>query len=277
MPKTKPRAVRHAIERGALDRRLGPADKPLNGVTSNRVIDDPDAEAMFRHDPDSGKLIVAEVDPATLRPAPVKAIVTASLRHDPLARLHKRSHISDAEYAAGDWLRAQFELLNRAALRGVDISKPFVDGSAAGRAPLTGAQQRAGKHTLRAYRTLGSEGFRLVYAVLGERKYIEQVAEHYALDRGTPATKRDVLYLGRRFRECLNTMSFTFGFATRAPHGKTPRDAHREQADSLANAALRRAMVLAGADVPKPEYRRIDAPPLRLDGVEIKQQTTELA
>lgn len=268
MPKKREHRQRQA---GVVDRRLASGDKPLNGITSNRVVDDPDT-AKFRADPDSGKLIAPDIDPATLQPRQIKTVVTASLRGDPLARLHKRHHIGPAEYAAGDWIRAQLELLGRGALRGVDIVRPYVDGGSPTREPISGAQQRAGKAIVRAHRTLGREGFALVYAILGERKYIEQVATEYAAARGTPS-ERDVKYLGRRFRECLNTLAHTFGFATRAPRGKAPRDSFREEADALANVALRRAMVAAGDDIAPVIGRRIDASPLRLEGIAIAEAT----
>lgn len=249
MPKRKQREIaRDALERGASDSRVLADDKPFNTATSNSVIEA--LEGGFQINPKTG---FAE---------PAKTVVTVTLRDDPLGRLHKRSHISEADFSAGHWLQAQFEILGRATLRAVDISRSFVDVQYGSHDSISGAQQRAAKNIIKARGVLGQPGFVLCREVLCERKFIEQVASERGLK-----SQRDVHYLARHFRDCLHTLAHAFGFVARGDRIPTPKDSHRDDADALANATLRHAMIMAGADLKPDPTHRVGGDVLRCGGL----------
>jgi hypothetical protein len=57
-----------------------------------------------------------------------KIAVTASLRDDPLGKLHARRQIDDAQYRVGLMLTEYFELAEIGSVQAVDPSKEPVDG-----------------------------------------------------------------------------------------------------------------------------------------------------
>jgi hypothetical protein len=82
-----------------------------------------------------------------------------------------------------------------------------VDGNPP-REPLTDRQLKARRELARAYRALGHDGTALTLAVLVRSQTMQQIAEARGL--AGPAWSA---YLGRRFRECLDRLAVTFGFA----------------------------------------------------------------
>jgi hypothetical protein len=138
-----------------------------------------------------------------------KIIVMRSIRNDPLAALHARSHIDDAQYHGGRAFQRDFEVAERGP-GAIDPSKEAVDG---GRIPepITDAQQAAVARLGTADRELGQHGSAIVRAVLIHGMSIEQVGA----SRGT-TKEPELKYLGRRFRECLDCLAKVYGFAMEA-------------------------------------------------------------
>src|SRR5262245_12836196 len=71
--------------------------------------------------------------------------------------------------------------------------------------PITDRNRRAVKELVRLARSLGLEGEALVRDVLGQRLSIEQAA-----GRRGQLTEPGIKYLGKRFRECLETLAKEF-------------------------------------------------------------------
>jgi hypothetical protein len=133
-------------------------------------------------------------------------IVMRSTRNDPLAGLHARKSIDEAQYQAGRAFQHDFETAERGPCA-IDPSKEFVDG---GRLPepITEAQQKAAKRLNRAERQLGADGSAIAHAVLVSGLNMAQVGQSRGL-RGERWEK----YFGMRFRECLDCLALVYGFA----------------------------------------------------------------
>jgi hypothetical protein len=135
-----------------------------------------------------------------------KILVMRSTRDDPLADLHDRNMIDEAQYQAGREFQSDFETAERGP-RAIDPSKEAVDGGMAPE-PITEAQRRAVRQLAVVYRQLGQNGSALVHDVLVHSKTRRQVAESRGL-----SGRRWEEYFGMRFRECLDCLALVYGFS----------------------------------------------------------------
>lgn len=197
----------------ATDRTIAEVDKPFNARITSRSVPDP-FQAGYR------------------------ITATASLRDDPLGRLHARHQIDEAQYAAGHFLQGMIELAGTGSVQAMDPTKEPVDGRGQAVEPITDAQLRAGRRLREAREALGKSGYALVMEVLGERHFIEQCVRARG-QSGEAAVK----FWGRRFRECLETIAEEFGFTGQAPAArKAPADVHRLNAVHAENPLLHQAV-----------------------------------
>lgn len=164
-----------------IDRRLAEADKPFNGDVAARAVDDPFSTEGH------------------------KIAVSASLRDDPLARLHVRRQITDAQFNAGRRLQSLFEASQIGSVKAIDPGKEAVDG---GRCPepLTDRQAHAAAELAEVRYELGSRDYALVWSVLGDRQFIEQ----YARATGVKS-QRTIDFLSRSFRDALERCAKLWG------------------------------------------------------------------
>jgi hypothetical protein len=135
-----------------------------------------------------------------------KIVVLRSTRNDPLAALHARKHIDEAQYHGGRAFQHDFEAIEHGA-KAVDPSQPYVDCSVVAR----GVSDSFSKALVRlnaANKELGQNGAALTRDVLITGLSIAQVAEK----RGVGG-EIELKYLGRRFRECLDCLALVYGFA----------------------------------------------------------------
>jgi hypothetical protein len=135
-----------------------------------------------------------------------KLVVMRSIRNDPLAGLHARQFIDDAQFWGGRRFQADFEAAERGP-RAIDPAKEFVDGGTLPE-PITEAQQKAALQLAVVYQTLGLNGSALTENVLIHGLTIEQVC----VARGA-SSELERKYLGRRFRECLDCLAKIYGLA----------------------------------------------------------------
>lgn len=134
----------------------------------------------------------------------------SSFRDDPLGRLHARGQIDEAQYQAGRRWQSLFEAAQIGGIKAMDTTKEPVDGGSAPEV-LTDRQQKAIKELNALYPILGKEGSALVRDVLGNRMFMEQVAD--ARKMNTCPDSSDMRYLGKRFRECLECLAREFNLA----------------------------------------------------------------
>lgn len=139
-----------------------------------------------------------------------KLTVLRSLRDDPLAAMHNAKQIDQAQFVAGrHWQRAH-ELVETGGVRAIDPTRERVDGGGIPQATISDAQIRAFGDLTRAAAALGLEGDSLVRDFLGRGLCVRDIAA-----RRDAQTERERGYLGRRLRECLNTLALEFGYATK--------------------------------------------------------------
>lgn len=146
-------------------------------------------------------------DPYSTALRPERIRVTRTLRGDPLARLHSRGQVPDADYLAGRKWQALYERAELGKLTGVDMNRQGVDAARAMPVGITDDHLRAAKELARLDEVLGKEGCAIVRDVLAYRRFIDEVARRRGLEQ-----RSDRDYLGRRFRECLATLSVELGY-----------------------------------------------------------------
>lgn len=137
-----------------------------------------------------------------------KLIVMRSTRNDPLANLHARNHIDEAQYQGGRAFQEDFETAERGP-RAIDPSKEAVDGGLMPE-PITEAQRKAAMRLARAHRALGQDGSTLAHDVLVYGLTMSRVGVRRGL-----TGERWEKYFGLRFQECLHCLAKVYGFATR--------------------------------------------------------------
>lgn len=146
-------------------------------------------------------------DPMGLEPGD-KIVTLRSIRNDPLAALHAKRQIDEAQYQGGRAFQADWEQAERGPCA-IDPSKEFVDGGQMPE-PITEAQQKAVKRLNRAERELGADGSAIVHDVLIGGLTMAQIGMRRGL-----SSQRWQEYFARRFRECLDTLAKLYGFASR--------------------------------------------------------------
>ena len=143
-----------------------------------------------------------------------KIVVLRSLRDDPLAALHNSKQIDEAQYIAGrHWQRA-YEIAEIGGGKGIDTTRERVDGGQIAQPTISDKQARAFADLYKAQKALGEYGSSIVHDLLARHLSVKQSAE-----RRMMFTQRELDFLGRRFRECLETLAVVFGYAMRNGHG----------------------------------------------------------
>jgi hypothetical protein len=135
-----------------------------------------------------------------------KIIVMRSTRDDPLADLHARHMIDEAQYHAGREFQRHFEAVESGA-RAIDFTKEAVDGGRIYEG-ITDARMKSSDMLTIAYEKLGLNGQVIVHEVLVHNLTRKQMAESRGL-----TGKAWEEYYGKRFRECLDTLALVYGFA----------------------------------------------------------------
>ncbi|WP_461320814.1 DUF6456 domain-containing protein [Bradyrhizobium diazoefficiens] len=135
-----------------------------------------------------------------------KIAVMRSLRNDPLAGLHSRQQIDEAQYTAGRYFQRDFEMAERGP-KAIDPSKEAVDGGMMPE-PITESQQRAAQKLAEVYRALGPDLSALLHDVL----IGGMVRAQLAAKRGLAGREWEEFF-GRRFREGLDGAAVVYGLA----------------------------------------------------------------
>src|SRR5215467_16095513 len=142
--------------------------------------------------PRNAEVAAIEVDdPLALEPGE-RIVALRSIRNDPLARLHSRGQIDEAQYQGGRAFQNDWERAERGP-QAVDPSRDYVDGVQT-REPVTESQRKAVLRLNRAERELGADGSALVHDVLVNGMTMEQVGQRRGL-----VSQRWKDYFSRRF------------------------------------------------------------------------------
>jgi hypothetical protein len=137
-----------------------------------------------------------------------KIVTLRSIRNDPLAGLHARGFIDEAQYQGGRAFQHDFEIAEQGP-RAIDPSKESVDGGKSPE-PITDARLKATDRLIVAERALGQNGSSLIHDVLIARMSIDQICAARGLK-----SQRENDYIGKRFRECLECLAVIYGFASK--------------------------------------------------------------
>lgn len=174
--------------------------------------------------PLNAEVATIEVDDPLALEAGEKIVALRSIRNDPLARLHSRGQINEAQYRGGRAFQNDWERAERGP-QAVDPSRDYVDGVQT-REPITEGQRKAALRLNRVERELGADGSALVHNVLVDGMTMEQVGQRRGL-----VTQRWKDYFSRRFQECLDRLALIYGFATEQRRSHlNPAGGHRVQA-----------------------------------------------
>jgi hypothetical protein len=141
-------------------------------------------------------------------PGQPKVQVVRNLRDDPLAAMRAADQVNDVQARAGEHWQFAYLRCEIGGVKAIDPAKEAVDGGRLSD-PLSEVQQRAIKDITRARQDLGLWGDGLIRDVLGRGMTIAKAADARGL--GNEYGRK---YLGKRFRECLDTLAVTFGYAT---------------------------------------------------------------
>jgi hypothetical protein len=140
-------------------------------------------------------------------PARDQTRVLVAIRDDPIGRLFARRQIDAAQLQGA---RAWQRCYERTQLWPSSELKDPVDGGGRLADPYIRIAD-ASAMVLKCAARLGEQGDGLVRDVLGSRMFLGHIAISRGLDPNPEG--RDMAYLGRRLRECLNTLAKVFGYA----------------------------------------------------------------
>jgi len=135
----------------------------------------------------------------------------ASVRDDPLRAMWARGQIAEHQLAAARAWQRLWEQAEVGGIRAIDTSRIQVDGAAPSPELVTLRRRYAIRQLGRVRKRLGDAGNGLVVAVLARGWTLRLVAQACGLS-ARPGS-RDLLYLGHRLRECLDTMALELGLA----------------------------------------------------------------
>jgi hypothetical protein len=138
-----------------------------------------------------------------------KLIVMRSTRNDPLANLHARKVIDEAQYQGGRAFQGDFETI-QSRPQAVDASQPYVDRSFRHRG-VSDAYSKAFDRLNAAHVALGIIGSPIAHAVLIDGLTMAKLAERRNL-----SGERWEKYFGMRFQECLDCLALVYGFAMKS-------------------------------------------------------------
>lgn len=152
---------------------------------------------------------VAPIDVVDPYEQTAKIRVLRSLRDDPLAALHAAGQIDQVQYVAGRHWQKAYEMAEIGGARGIDTTREYVDGGQIPQPTISDAQAMAFRDLSKARKALGDYGSAIVHDVLACHMTISECASRRMMTR-----ERERLFIGSRFRECLDTMAVVFGYAT---------------------------------------------------------------
>jgi hypothetical protein len=157
-----------------------------------------------------------EVDDPLALDAGEKIVAVRSIRSDPLGRLHAHHQIDEAQYRAGRAFQSDWERVERCP-QAMDPTREYVDGTRT-REPVADSQRQAVLRLNRIEHELGTDGAALMHEVLVLGLCMSEIGQRRAV-----RTQRWNDHFARRFRECLDRLALSYGFATETGASRAER------------------------------------------------------
>jgi hypothetical protein len=180
-------------------------------ITRRRKSKPYDPAAPQAHDRQATNLGVKVMVAPMLVPDPYEAgaqiVVVRNLRDDPLGERHARGTIDEAQYRAGRDYQRDFEQAGGGSVRAIDFTREAVDGGLRDYG-VSDARIQATDRLGAAHVALGLLGTSIAQDVLVSGYSVATIAARWG-----HATKEQENYIGRRFRECLNTLAVVYNYA----------------------------------------------------------------
>jgi hypothetical protein len=136
-------------------------------------------------------------------------LVLRNLRDDPIAAMRQAGQVDECQYMAGRHWQKAYELAEIGGAKAIDYGKEKVDGGQIAQATLSDQQARAFADLSKAQAALGDYGSSVVHDILAQHMTLQQCCDRRMMVRDV-----EVRFLGRRFRECLDTLAKIFGYTT---------------------------------------------------------------
>jgi hypothetical protein len=140
-----------------------------------------------------------------------KLMVLRNTRNDPLAGMHARKFIDEAQYHAGRAFQNDFETAERGP-RAIDPGKEWVDGGMPPE-PITERQQAAILKLAQIHSALGLDGSAIVSDVL-----IHGIGISQLMSRRGYQGEYWRNYFGVKLGKCLKELAFIYGFANKSDY-----------------------------------------------------------
>lgn len=140
-------------------------------------------------------------------PREARVTLPRVLRDDPIGQMHSRRQITDAQYLVAREYQATREAMGIGTGRSPSDLREWVDGGQIASDGITDRQMRAAK-LLAAWRVrLGDAGYRLIEAVLIDKRTIRQIADASPMMSGKAATT----FYGHMLRHQLDVLGKAMG------------------------------------------------------------------
>lgn len=135
--------------------------------------------------------------------------VLRSLRDDPLGAMHAAGQVDNVQYLAGRYWQKAYELAEIGGARAIDYTRTKVDGGQIPQPTISDAQAKALADLSRARKALGDYGASLTHDVLACHMTIRESAQRRMMN-----SEAELKFIGKRFRECLDTVAVVVGLAS---------------------------------------------------------------
>ena len=134
---------------------------------------------------------------------------TVNLRDDPLGLMHARKQIGPALYRAGREYQAIREAMGIGTGRSPSDLREHVDGGQIATDGITDERLAAAKKIAALRSRLGDDGYRLLEAILIDKRTVREIADASSMMSGKAATT----FYGHLFRRQLAVAAKAWGFA----------------------------------------------------------------
>jgi hypothetical protein len=149
-----------------------------------------------------------------------RLVAQVNVRESAIDHMASRGRINTAQEEAGQRFRKLWELAAIGRKQGIDPAKEFVDGGSLAD-PISDDLVRASAELNRVMAVTGQAGSKLLIAIVGEGKRIEDVAQNWSKAGGIVRGERAQGYVTARMIEALDDLVSHWGLESKSRHAPT--------------------------------------------------------